>query len=228
MRIFGVVLAALISVGGWAQDPLVTLPQNYKVVLDNADVRVIRAHYGPHERVPVHDHPGVATVFVYLSDAGKVRIDHDGDGAESVVRPPTVRGSYRVAAALAERHSIENLGDQPSDFLRVELKRVTLAMKEPFRGKAPTTLVGGDVVEFEAPGVRVERIVCVGTAACAVKAEVAGSVLVGFGAAGLTVGSGKSERLEDGAVRWVGGGQEARIGVVGGDAVQVLRIVVGK
>jgi hypothetical protein len=224
MKFYGVISMALLSAGLLAQDPLVTLPQNYKVVFENADVKVIRAHYGPHEKVPVHDHPGVATVFVYLNDAGKVRIDHDGDGAESVVRPPTVKGSYRVAAALAERHSIENLGDQPSEFLRVELKRVTLTMKEPFRGKAPVTPGAGEVVEFETPGVRVERIVCVGSAACAVKAEAEPSVLVAFGATELTVGSGKSERLEDGGVRWLTGSAGAT--VVG--PVQVLRVVVGK
>ena len=124
---------------------------------------VIRAHYGAHEKIPVHDHTALATVFVYLNDSGQVRIDHTEDGkVESVGRPPTVKGAYRVAPGIAERHSIENLGDTSSDFLRVELKRITLDMKEPFRRKAPSDLsVGKDEVEFTGGGVKIERIICV-------------------------------------------------------------------
>ena len=86
------------AVAAGAQDPLVTLPQNYQLVFENADVRVIRAHYGAHEKVPVHDHAAFATVFVYLNDSGQVRIDHvEGGKVDSVVRPPTVKGAYRVA-----------------------------------------------------------------------------------------------------------------------------------
>ena len=81
-----------------AQDPLVTLPSNYRSIFDNADVAVIRAHYGPHEKIPVHDHTAFSTIFVYLNDSGQVRIDHAEDGkVDSVVRPPTVKGAYRVA-----------------------------------------------------------------------------------------------------------------------------------
>jgi len=231
MRFSGVLLAALISVSVQAQDPLVTLPQNYKVIFENSDVKVIRAHYGPHEKVPVHDHPGVATIFVYLNDSGKVRIDHDGDGAFSVVRPPTVQGSYRVAPALAERHSIENLGAQPSDFLRVELKRVVLTMKEPFRGKAPDKPPKSeDEVEFTQPGVQIERVVCVGTAPCTIKSEATPSLLVILSPVFFLADQGpvqgaKQSGLDTGAVHWLNAKETASLTPMGPLPVQILRVI---
>jgi len=210
-----------------AQDPLTLPGKNYTVAFENSDVAVIRAHYGPHERIPVHDHASFATVFVYLSDSGPVKINHEEDGKiEPVVRPPTVKGAYRVAPGIAERHSIENLGDQSSDFLRVELKRVSLKMKEPFRGKAPQSLnADADVVEFDDPQVRIERIVCVGAEACAVKAEAAPSLVVAFTSFAMSLGaSGRKEVVEAGAVRWVPSGEGMRVVAEGAGPAHLLRI----
>ena len=137
-------LAVTLVVGSWSvaaahpQDPLTAFPKNYSLVLDNATVEVIRAHYGPHEKIGVHDHSSFPTVFVYLSDSGPVQIEHvEGDKLTVLTRPPTVMGAFRVSPGMAERHSIENPGDTSSDFLRVELKQVSLGILEPFRGKAP-------------------------------------------------------------------------------------------
>ena len=207
----------------FAQDPLKTLPDNYKLIFENADVAVIRAHYGPREKVPVHDHTSFATVFVYLNDSRQVRIDHqeaDGKGF-SVTRPPTVTGAYRVAPGVAERHSIENLGDTSSDFLRVELKRVDLKMKEPFRGKAPASLTASsDVVEFDDPSVQVERIICVAAEACAVKAATAPSLVIAISAVSI---SGK--KLEVGQVQWLLASQSEALAGYGVHAVHALRIL---
>ncbi len=49
------IAASLLPMTIFAQDPLKTLPNNYRSVFDNADLTVIRAHYGPHEKIPVHD-----------------------------------------------------------------------------------------------------------------------------------------------------------------------------
>ena len=32
------------------------LPPNYNVIFENGAVEVIHVHYGPHEKVPMHDH----------------------------------------------------------------------------------------------------------------------------------------------------------------------------
>jgi hypothetical protein len=227
MRVSLLVVASS-SIAAHAQDPLKTLPNNYKLAFENSSVEVIRAHYGPHEKIPIHDHTSYATVFVYLSDSGQVRIDHaeDGDKVSSVVRPPTVKGSYRVAPGMKERHSIENLGDTSSDFLRIELKNVTFHISEPFRGKAPQTLSSDlDNIEFSDPELEIERIVCAGDSACAIKPSPSPSLIVAFSPLLMTFqGSQNSERIDEGSVRWMPPGQLALL-APGSPATHLLRIL---
>lgn len=195
------------SITARAQDPLVTLPNNYRLIFDNSNVAVIHAHYGAHEKIPIHDHPSVSTVFVYLNNSGEVRIDHPEAGGkiESVIRPPTATGAFRVVAGMAETHSIENLGDTSSDFLRVELKHVSLdTLKEPFRGKAPQSLASSqDTTEFTAPGLQIERIICAGASSCEVKASPAPSLIVAITPVSLVTGLGPAEPLETGSIHWL-------------------------
>ncbi len=202
-------LLTLISAPATPQDPLKLLPANYKLTFSNPAVTVIRAHYGPHEKLPVHDHTSFSTVFVYLNASGPVRIDHAEPGEEphSVTRPPTTLGSYRVAPGIVERHSIENLSATPSDFLRIELKHVSLDLKEPFRGQAPKSLAGdSDTTEFTSPGLQIERVLCAGPTPCPVKPNPAPSLLVD---------------LPSGAVRWLPAATAGSIPVPG----HILRIL---
>ena len=152
----GLVLVAMIAAfsGGplSAQSPSAKLPPNYKTTLDNPDVIVMKVHYGPHEFVPMHDHTAYPTVYVYLNDSGEVEIKHEGPNGV-MRRPPTHTGAFRVAPGAKERHSITNLGDTPSDFLRIELKRIQAGdLRKVFRGDAPTQpLAAGTRVEFQDP-----------------------------------------------------------------------------
>lgn len=221
----------LVIASGWvtglAQDPLTLLPNNYKLTFDNADVAVIRAHYGPHEKLPVHDHSSDATVFIYLNDSGAVRIDHaeEGEKPVSVIRPPTVKGSYRIAPGIKERHSIENLGDTSSEFLRVELKHAPIQIKEPFRGKAPVdSAVNTDKIEFTDPGLQIERVICAGPSACSIKASQAPSLVVALSPLLLTSESHGRTRLETGAVQWLPASQSAKI-MPGAEPAHILRIL---
>src|SRR5215813_6397653 len=50
-----------------APDAVTADPGHYKVETDNAQVRALRAHYGPHEKSVMHSHP--ATVAVFLTDS---------------------------------------------------------------------------------------------------------------------------------------------------------------
>lgn len=226
------ILAFLIAVGlppiaVPAQDPLKTLPNNYRSIFDNADVTVIRAHYGPHEKIPVHDHPAVSTVFVYLNDSSPVRIDHDGDKAFSVVRPPTVTGAFRVVAGMAERHSIENLGDKSSDFLRIELKQVSFASGEAFRGSAPQNLQQSlDAIEFNEAGVQIERIVCAAGSTCSIKPTQAPSLLVAISPLSVAANEEQQkEAIEAGAVHWLPSSQTASVIPNTGNSAHLLRIL---
>jgi hypothetical protein len=170
-------LALLACTTALAQQPL---PANYQTILDNKDLLVMRVHYGPHEFVPMHDHSAYPTVYVYLNDSGEVRIDHEPPNAFSVTRPPTHTGAFRIAPGMSERHSITNLSDKPSDFLRVELKSIPpTAIKDVFRGEAPQQPYHSlSETLYDTPALRVVRDVCVVDEKCTAGIEKAPSVVV--------------------------------------------------
>jgi hypothetical protein len=97
-----------------AQDPVKVDPKHYTVVFENAQVRVLRIRYGPHEKSVMHGHP--AGVGVFLNDnAAKFSLP---DG-KSVDR------SWKAGDAgwlPAETHLPENLTDKPLELILVELK----------------------------------------------------------------------------------------------------------
>ncbi len=144
---------------------------------------------------------------------------------DPVVRPPTAKGAYRIAAALAERHSIDNLGDAPSDFLRVELKQINLQLPEPYRGKAPSNLAQSeDAIEFTNPVLQIERIICTGAISCPVKPSSSPSLLVAFTPLQLAMGN-SSQKLDDGSVQWLPASQPATIVSSSASPAHVLRIL---
>jgi hypothetical protein len=143
------------------------LPANYKTIFENSDLLVMRVHYGPHEFVPMHDHTAYPTVYVYLNNSGEVRIDHEQPKDFSLTRPPTHTGAFRIAPGASERHSITNLSDTPSDFLRIELKRIPpTALKTVFRGEVPAPLPIEVHNEFQNSALRIDRIDCPPAAPC--------------------------------------------------------------
>jgi hypothetical protein len=171
-------LSAALSLN--AQQNLSPLPSNYTTILTNDTFKVIRVHYGPHEKVPVHDHPAIPTVFVYLNNSGPINIIHDDPKPVTITRPPTHLGAFRVGPGIVERHSIDNPSDLPSDFLRVELPHLDDKITE-FRGPTPSNLTQDmDAAEFSSPHLTIIREVCVDHAPCTVPPQSAPSVLVAF------------------------------------------------
>jgi quercetin dioxygenase-like cupin family protein len=204
-----------------------TLPPNYTTILENPAFRVIRVHYGPHEKVPVHDHPDTPTVYVYLNNSGPVRITHEEkDGTQSsLVRPPTHTGAFRVSPGMLERHSIENLSDIPSDFLRVELLGVRLGDKAlEFRGPAPADLTHNlTATEFSSPKLTITRILCISPTPCKAPPTSAPSVIVAFSDTIVTL-AGKPTQLEAGKVLAVPPNQPLQISPAGPVPAHVLQI----
>src|SRR5438445_13759224 len=47
-----------------AQDAVKVDPKHYSVVSENDQVRILKAHYGPHEKSVMHSHPATVAVFV--------------------------------------------------------------------------------------------------------------------------------------------------------------------
>ncbi len=86
-----------------------------KIEFDNDRVRVIRFHFAPHARVPMHDAPDV--VSIALSD-GHLKLTFP-DGT-------TRDWKSRVGDAdwvPAQSHAGENMTDSPLEFIAVQLKR---------------------------------------------------------------------------------------------------------
>ncbi len=116
-----VVVALLIGCTAWAQDPVKVDPKHYKVESENAQVRILRAHYGPHEKSVMHSHPNL--VIVYLSD-GKVKMTTP-DGKTQEVTGKKGEAAYVPAGT----HLPENLGDKDFEVVLVELKGTAGAAK---------------------------------------------------------------------------------------------------
>src|SRR5437867_4642228 len=83
-------------------DPAKVDPQHYKVEFENEQVRVLRIHYGAHEKGEVHEHI-LNRVVVYLNDQPGAKAD-----------------DVRIAGAA--KHAEENASGQPADRIAVELK----------------------------------------------------------------------------------------------------------
>ncbi|MBV9528281.1 cupin domain-containing protein [Sphingomonas sp.] len=107
-------LAAFAATVATAQDAAKVDPKHYKVIIDNAQVRVLRVHYGPHESSVMHSHPdGVVT---YLSD-GQMKFQLPGG--------KTITRSGRRGETIwtpAGPHLPTNAGNTPFDAVLVELK----------------------------------------------------------------------------------------------------------
>ena len=148
----------------FGQDPIKVAPESYKLQLENAWVRVLRVHYAPHSKVPVHNHSRFPAAYVYLVDSGPVRFVHTGWDDPVLTRPATKAGSFRLSPTRFEdeTHAVENNGDTASEFLRIEIKteapnRNALSGRfAPYSGPRGNGL---NKVEFENSQLRVTRMI---------------------------------------------------------------------
>jgi quercetin dioxygenase-like cupin family protein len=125
MRRF-VLLAALLCLTGsvaLAQDAVKTDPKHYKVEFENSEVRVLRIHYGPHEKSVMHHHPD--SVVTMLTDSHVRFTMPDGTSVEQTMKA----GESKFTPA--GNHLPENLGDTPMEGILVELKHSAAAPKPP-------------------------------------------------------------------------------------------------
>jgi quercetin dioxygenase-like cupin family protein len=103
-------LAPIVS----AQDAAKVDPTHYTVVSENAQVRILKVHYGPHEKSVMHSHP--ATVAVFLTDAA-AKFTYP-DGKTEIVNVKAGDAQYSASTI----HLPENTGDTGMDVIVVELK----------------------------------------------------------------------------------------------------------
>jgi hypothetical protein len=192
------------------QDPQAVAPRAYRREFENERVRVTRVHYEPRERVPRHDHPDSATVYVYLRDSGPVRFVHTGEEAFTLVRPAVRAGGFRLSRGAKETHAVESLTDLPTDFLRIELKGLSDAERRTFRGRFPPEprARAAQKVRFENAHVRIARVTCPARRRCAgLGGAGAASLLVALSPARLiSAGGGTEVTLALGETLWAEAG----------------------
>ncbi|HEY0564109.1 MAG TPA: cupin domain-containing protein, partial [Terriglobales bacterium] len=110
-------LASSVAVGlACAQDAAKVDPNHYKVEVDNAEMRILRVHYGAHEKSVMHSHPDGAVV--YLTD-GNMNFHLPG-GKTQELTGKAGEAHYTPATT----HLPENTGDQGFDAIVIELKHL--------------------------------------------------------------------------------------------------------
>lgn len=98
----------------WAQDPVKVDPKHYSVVSENDQVRILKVHYGPHEKSVMHSHPN--SVAVFLTDGTSHFTFPDGKTTDMKVKA----GDAVYVPALT--HLPEDPSDKPFELILVELK----------------------------------------------------------------------------------------------------------
>ncbi len=97
-----------------AQDAVKVDPKHYSVITENAQVRILKVHYGAHEKSVMHSHP--ASTAVFLTDAkGQFTF---ADGKTQTFNAKAGDAQYEAAVT----HLPENTGDAAMDIIVVELK----------------------------------------------------------------------------------------------------------
>jgi hypothetical protein len=90
-------------------------PNDFKVDMENSQVRVVRLKVGPHQSVPLHEHL-LNYVLVPITDQNIS--ETSADGKAEVVQRKAGQYSWRGPGKL----KISNLADQPYEAVMVEVK----------------------------------------------------------------------------------------------------------
>ncbi len=114
LALYGVVLCVCIAPIVSAQDATKVDSKHYTVISENAQLRIVKVHYGPHEKSVMHSHP--AGVAVFLTDS-KARFTFPDGKTQDVT---TKAGDAQYTPAVT--HLPENLDDKGMDVILVELK----------------------------------------------------------------------------------------------------------
>src|SRR5260370_12839375 len=97
-----------------AQDTVKVEPQHCRDISENDQVRILKVHYGRHEKSVMHSHPNLVAVF--LNDSKGQFTFPDGKKQDITAKA----GDAQYQAAVT--HLPENTGDNGMDLIVVELK----------------------------------------------------------------------------------------------------------
>ncbi len=209
-----------------AQDPAKTLPRNYQIAFENNFVEVVRVHYQAHEKLPLHDHSQRPTVYVYLTDSGPVRFSHVEEQPFALTRRPVKAGDFRVSPGRLEKHQVENIGNIPTEFLRVELKRVPLGLDDfQFRGNWTFDLTKTAITsQFASPQIAIQRCVVAAKDRAQPFTSARPVLLIAFSHALVQTGSAAPKSLKRGDLYWLNPQQPMHIESTPGATAHLLAI----
>ncbi len=91
-------------------------PKRYKVEMENDQVRVVRARYGPHEKGVMHEHP-FNLLVTFLTEAKLKVTTPEGESKVATKAPGD------LAWGGPAKHIEENLNDKPLEVIVVEFKK---------------------------------------------------------------------------------------------------------
>ena len=108
---------ALPCAGLHAQDVMKAAPEHYKVLVDNAEVRVIENTLAPGEKDAQHTHPAG---WYYVTAPGSMKVRF-ADGKTETWQPKLGESGWMEAEGP---HTSENIGSTRMGFILVEVKSV--------------------------------------------------------------------------------------------------------
>lgn len=108
-------LCAPITVAAAEGDVMTVAPEHYTVLVDNADVRVVKNTLAPGDKDDFHTH---AAGWYYVDQGGSMKVVQ-ADGTESMWEPATGESGWLNAEGM---HTSENVGKAPMSFILVEVK----------------------------------------------------------------------------------------------------------
>jgi quercetin dioxygenase-like cupin family protein len=114
LALFSVVVCFCLSAIVSAQDAVKTDPKHYSVISENDQVRILKVHYGPHEKSVMHSHPN--SVAVFLTDSKVQFTDADGKKTDSAFKAGDAQSTP------GGTHLPENVTDKGMDLILIELK----------------------------------------------------------------------------------------------------------
>jgi quercetin dioxygenase-like cupin family protein len=124
----GLFVLALAVPSVLAQDPTKVDSKHYKVEFENSKVRILRVHYGPHEKSVMHRHPDAIAIF---QNDGKVKFTYPGGKTEE-----REMKAGQTLFTPAVRHLPENVTDNDMEVILIELKT---AKRKPAAAKPAST-----------------------------------------------------------------------------------------
>ena len=99
----------------YAQDVMVVAADHYKVLVDNANVRVVENTLAPGEKDSSHTHPAG---WYYVTKPGRMKIVHE-DGKSVIWEAKAGEQGWMEAEGA---HTSENVGATTMGFVLVEVK----------------------------------------------------------------------------------------------------------